>query len=92
MVFDGGADKRDDWSELKMITAYKRGHKVYRDGADWRYVDDNTLIANERPCARCGKTPTPEGYDACLGYIKGAISACCGHGMESPILIKGATT
>lgn len=28
--------------------------------------------------------PTKEGYDACLGYIKGAKSACCGHGIEEP--------
>ena len=26
--------------------------------------------------------PTKEGYDACLGYIEGAMSACCGHGVE----------
>jgi hypothetical protein len=37
---------------------------------------------------KCGKMPTPEGYDACLGYIDGVISACCGHGVEKQILIK----
>ena len=26
--------------------------------------------------------PTKEGYDACLGHVKGAKSACCGHGVE----------
>ena len=32
--------------------------------------------------ARCGRYPTPEGYDACMGYISGASAACCGHGVE----------
>jgi len=25
---------------------------------------------------------TEEGYDACIGEIKGATHACCGHGVE----------
>jgi hypothetical protein len=25
--------------------------------------------------------PTPEGYDACLGYLPGVDAACCGHGV-----------
>jgi hypothetical protein len=28
--------------------------------------------------------PTSEGYDACLGFIPGVESACCGHGVEEP--------
>ncbi|MEI6296214.1 MAG: hypothetical protein WCO84_01030 [bacterium] len=46
----------------------------------WRYVDTNELIDNNRRCAKCNCLPTKEGYDACLGYLKGASSACCGHG------------
>lgn len=38
----------------------------------------------ERPCVACGLPPTPEGYDACLGFVEGASSACCGHGVEEP--------
>ncbi len=38
--------------------------------------------AAEVPCKRCGKLPTPEGYDACLGYLPGVASACCGHGVK----------
>jgi len=33
-------------------------------------------------CCHCGQPPTAEGYDACLGHIRGAIAACCGHGIE----------
>jgi len=31
--------------------------------------------------------PTPEGYDHCLGHIDGAVSACCGHGVEDPYVV-----
>jgi len=71
-----------------MITSHYRGHKIYYDGYIWRYCDNNKLTAEEeRPCARCGKMPTKEGYDACLGHIEGATSACCGHGIEKPFVI-----
>jgi len=70
-----------------MITGYSRGHKIYYDGTNWRYSDNNELEDGSRPCKRCGKFPTKEGYDACLGYIEGAISACCGHGIGNPISI-----
>lgn len=40
-----------------------------------------------RPCPKCDRPPTPEGYDACLGLIPGATSACCGHGVHEPILM-----
>ena len=33
--------------------------------------------------------PTKEGYDACLGHIDGAKSACCGHGVEEPYVLYG---
>ena len=70
-----------------MIQSYSRGHKIYFDGTVWRYKDNNDIADHDRPCARCGKMPTPEGYDACLGYIEGVSSACCGHGVEEPIMI-----
>jgi hypothetical protein len=76
-----------------MVTAYCRGHLVvYAD--KWIYADTGEELwceetgFNERPCTRCGKMPTPEGYDACLGYIEGATAVCCGHGVEQPILIR----
>lgn len=67
-----------------MPRSYCRGHPIcYRNG-QWVYADDGQPIDGtpERPCPRCGRAPTTEGYDACLGYIPGAVSACCGHGVE----------
>ena len=73
-----------------MVTAHFRGHDIYWDGNEWRYVDNNeTTKGNERPCKRCGRMPTAEGYDACLGCIHGNVtSACCGHGVEEGYMVK----
>jgi len=38
-------------------------------------------------CPVCGKQQTAEGYDACIGHIPGAISACCGHGAANPYVV-----
>lgn len=69
--------------------SYCRGHLITYDqvrGA-YAYVDDSTLVLDNRPCFKCGKLPTAEGYDACKGYVPGATSVCCGHGEHEPILI-----
>lgn len=71
-----------------MVTSHARGHDIYFDGNNWKYRDTNTIFDDSRPCKKCGKMPTVEGYDACLGYIEGATSACCGHGVEKPYVIK----
>ena len=65
-----------------MVRSYSRGHEIYFDGSVWRYLDDGTECKDQRPCKKCGRMPTEEGYDACLGHIAGAKSACCGHGVE----------
>lgn len=75
---------------MMVIYTYQRGHRIYfneKEG-DWHYCDDDTPATIERPCAKCGKMPTSEGYDACIGKVDGAKSACCGHGVTEPILIK----
>lgn len=65
-----------------------RGHEiVWRDGA-WFYVDGSEEHDEKRPCKRCGRLPTPEGYDPCLGEIDGVRSACYGHGVESGYIIR----
>jgi hypothetical protein len=70
-----------------MVTSHQRGHRiVYRK--EWVYQDDNGSIKNERPCVKCGEMPTIAGYDACLGYLVGIQSACCGHGVEKPYVVK----
>lgn len=71
-----------------MIRAHSSGHNIYFIDNEWKYEDDNTSVeGNERPCKRCGHVCTKEGYDACIGHIEGAISACCGHGVEEPYVM-----
>jgi hypothetical protein len=71
-----------------MITSYSRGHKIYYDGIKWRFVDNNEIDNSVRECRRCGRKPTKDGYDACIGHIKNVTSACCGHGVEEKYIIK----
>lgn len=70
-----------------MVTAHLRGHEIYWDyeRETWRYSDTGEEADDSRPCKRCGKQPTPEGYDACIGYVEGATSVCCGHGVTNSI-------
>lgn len=70
-----------------MVKSNSRGWDIYHDGINWRYSDNDEIFDDGRPCKRCGKHPTKEGYDACLGYIKGAKHACCGHGIEKGYII-----
>lgn len=78
-----------------MVTSYSRGHQIYLDKeSNWRYSDNDDLfnikgsdIFYERQCKKCGCLPNEDGSDHCLGYIKGATSACCGHGVEKPYVI-----
>jgi len=66
------------------VSTFFRGWKAHYDEEKqtWFYEDGQPVGVGEKPCRRCGRPPTPEGIDACLGYIKGAVSACCGHGVE----------
>ncbi len=67
--------------------SFCRGHGIYHDGEEWLYADNGTPCDDQRACKRCGRYPTAEGYDACLGYIDGAKSACCGHGVQKPYTV-----
>lgn len=71
-----------------MATSFSRGHEIYYDGTVWRYNDTGEIDNDSRPCKRCGCMPTKEGYDACLGHIDGATSACCGHGVVDAYVVK----
>lgn len=70
-----------------MITSHKRGHEIFYKNKKWYYSDDKSLADYDRPCIRCGRPPTKEGYDACQGHVEGATSVCCGHGVAEPILM-----
>lgn len=72
-----------------MVTSQSRGHQIEYNGIEWIYSDNKKPIdAEPRPCKKCNRLPTPEGYDACLGYIEGVTSACCGHGIKEPYQVK----
>ncbi|HEY5471747.1 MAG TPA: hypothetical protein VIK32_01005 [Candidatus Limnocylindrales bacterium] len=71
-----------------MILSYSRGRLVTYKRGVWRYEDGVPVDDDpNRPCPRCGRPPTAEGYDACLGHIPGCVSACCGHSVHEPILM-----
>ena len=69
------------------VTSHSRGHEIVLIESGWVYVDDGSPHDDSRPCKRCGRYPTEEGCDACLGFIEGVQSACCGHGEEKPYYI-----
>lgn len=71
-----------------MATTYWRGHKCYFDGEVWRYIDNDKKFDEQRPCKKCGKSPTEEGYDACVGHVHEALSVCCGHGVRNSYIVK----
>jgi hypothetical protein len=65
---------------------YMRGHEIECKNSKWYYCDNGELADHDRPCKRCGRMPTKEGYDACIGYVEGAIASCCGHGVKKPYI------
>jgi len=70
------------------IHSLDRGHSITPDDSGgWIYEDTGEICNHDRPCKRCGKPPTVEGYDACLRYLPGIQYACCGHGVTKPVRI-----
>lgn len=73
---------------------HDRGNYIYvnldKSPSVERYVIDDVVVdrENPRPCPRCGKHPTKDGVDACIGrMIPGLRSTCCGHGVDDPIMV-----
>ena len=66
-----------------MVSSKYRGHKMVElsDGT-WVYLDNKEKVSNDifRDCVKCGLPSTKEDHDGCLGTLKFAINACCGHG------------
>ena len=67
--------------------SHSRGWEIEWNDSQWVYTDSKKPIDVNRPCKRCGRKPTTEGYDACLGHIPNATSACCGHGVIKPFVV-----
>lgn len=70
-----------------MIKSHINGNQCYFTSGMWLYMDGVSISKEIRTCPKCGKMPTSEGYDACLGYIDGAEMACCGHGITEGYII-----
>lgn len=71
-----------------MVRGFNRGNPIKYVNNQWVYEDGVPIENEERPCTRCGRMPTKEGYDACLGYVEGVSSICCGHGKTEPFSVK----
>lgn len=68
---------------------FLRGHEIYWDGEQYRYVDsDSPTVGNRRACGYCGLPDTPEGHDPCIGELPGVMNACCGHGRTCEAYIQ----
>lgn len=71
-----------------LAKSHSRGNEIYYDKEGiWRYSEDNSKFDDSKPCKRCGNFPNKDGADFCVGNIKGASSACCGHGIEVPFVM-----
>jgi hypothetical protein len=71
-----------------VITSHSRGHEIVFVNDQWLYSDTMETCGDSRPCVRCGRLPNPDGSDACVeNHIEGAVSVCCGHGIDDKILI-----
>ena len=83
-------------------TGRTHGHQVVWDegGEVWRWLDNGGVVTDERPCLFCGEPFTEmcdecdygTPHDPCLGHIDGALSACCGHGVEHGRIVFGDET
>lgn len=71
------------------ITIEEEGVIIENQCVTQAFVYEDTRISTdiERPCVKCNLMPTPEGYDPCIGHVPGAVSVCCGHGVEEPIRV-----
>jgi len=64
-----------------VVKSLLNGNTIIYNNDKWVY-EDGTSIKETHPCPKCNKLPTPEGYDACIGYIPDVKYACCGHGVN----------
>lgn len=82
--------------EIKWLTSLNKwvytdnGEDVIDNDEIYKLADNEKkeLLKKIRPCKKCKCYPDENGYDACLGYIEGAKSACCGHGIEEKVCIN----
>lgn len=64
--------------------SHLKGYPIVFDNAQWKWLWEDTGVPIDdapRVCRRCGRSPTAEGHDACLGTLPRVKKACCGHGV-----------
>ena len=69
------------------VTSCSQGHDIEYNDDKWVYSDTKESITTIRECVKCKCKPTKEGYDNCIGSLKGVKSACCGHGKTKPFAV-----
>lgn len=69
----------------------ERGHRIEWRGDGWRYADNGQPITGTRICVRCHRPPHSDGRDACMSFMPGVASACCGHGVTPPFRVEALT-
>lgn len=70
-----------------MITAINNGYVIEYINDKWVQQDTKESADIIRPCKYCGKLPSKEGYDGCIGFLPNVKYACCGHDIIKPYVI-----
>lgn len=70
-----------------VVTSYIRGHKVYYDEKQkkWVFVEKELNNASVEVCPRCCQSHLPNDCDYCLRPLQKCdyiVSACCGHNVK----------
>lgn len=65
------------------MKALLRGASVEFDGTAEEYARLDAIT----PCGACGRCPTAEGHDGCLGTLPSVEYACCGHGTDNSYIL-----
>lgn len=67
-----------------------RGHAIRIVAGHWRYSDTGSLVSENptRACGHCRRPNRADGHDACIGHLRGAVNACCGHGDDDSAYVQ----
>lgn len=79
-----GSDADEARYRAKHCTTERlRGHRIYHDGEQFRYLDNDEPTKTgrlKRHCGHCGKLTPKSGHDPCIENLPDVVNACCGHG------------
>ena len=74
------------WDDTRKCWAFSNGQACNEQ----LYTPDMAGSGQRGICAHCGKPPTPEGHDGCLGTLPEQVvmNACCGHGNDRQAYVQ----